>query len=194
MKNLRTVLCTSLLFAAMACPSGSEQQETSYRSRLGEVDALLAKAGAADKIELTKTKAEIEKGYLALPKESAARGDGLGKLNQALHAAVAAYTPKVAAAEKASSDGLFQSSIAALVGHWRGGAVDVVIDTEGGIAYKKELANSSKSLNGKISKIDQGSFEAGVFGITTTFQLNQRPHQDGGVWKMVLDGTELTRQ
>ncbi len=173
-----------------ACGSAIEQQESSYKHRVGKVEELAAKASPATKKALTDRRDAIAKSYAALPADKAARSEGLGKLNQELNKVLEEYQAKVDEEAKSATD----KAAADLAGHWAGGGIDLVIEPGGGAVYKKERGGSKTTLTGKLGKVTDTSFDITVIAISTTFKLDKRPHQEGGVWKMTVDGTELTKQ
>lgn len=179
-----------LALAVAACGSAIEQQESSYKHRVGKVEELAAKASPATKKALTDRRDAIAKSYAALPADKAARSEGLGKLNQELNKVLEEYQAKVDEEAKAATD----KAAADLAGHWVGGGIDLLIEPGGAVAYKKQSAGSSKSITGKLGKVTDTSFDVTVIAASTTFKLDKRPHQEGGAWKMTVDGTELTRQ
>ncbi len=65
-------------------------------------------------------------------------------------------------------------------------------------ALKSQLrqhgASSSKSLSAPIKAFKGDDFVVGVGPMETTFKVSAVPHQDGGNWKMTVDGEELVRR
>lgn len=51
-----------------------------------------------------------------------------------------------------------------------------------------------KSIDGPLKQFEGDNFVVGVGPISTTFLVTAPPHQDGGQWKMTVDGVELTRK
>ena len=52
----------------------------------------------------------------------------------------------------------------------------------------------SKSIKGPLQKFEGNNFVVGALGINTTFVVSDPPHKDStGIWKMTMDGNELTK-
>ena len=49
------------------------------------------------------------------------------------------------------------------------------------------------SVNGPLKKFDGDDFIVGVGPIETAFKVSAVPHQEDGVWKMTVDGVELSK-
>jgi len=86
---------------------------------------------------------------------------------------------------------------AVYAGHWTGTGVMLDIGKDGMINYKKVETSGNRthntSINAPIEEFVADGFNVGVGPITTTFVVQAPPHQDGDVWKMTVDGVELTR-
>lgn len=78
-------------------------------------------------------------------------------------------------------------------GQWRGGGVDLVITADGGVSYRKVSGSSTVEINGPIKGFDGDDFVVGVMVVKTGFDVTAPPHEEGGAWKMTVDGVELTR-
>jgi hypothetical protein len=78
-------------------------------------------------------------------------------------------------------------------GAWKGGPISLVITPEGRAVYKREEGNMSKSIDAPVKEFNGDNFVVGVGFMSTEFKVSAPPHQDGGVWKMTVDGVELTR-
>lgn len=87
-------------------------------------------------------------------------------------------------------------ALSEVVGRWAAAtATDTYaleIRPEGSLHYERQGSMSS-SLDLPITAWREGEFEAGVGFVGTTFHLGVAPHQDGGVWKMTVDGVEYQR-
>jgi len=79
------------------------------------------------------------------------------------------------------------------VGTWVGGPVTLIISADGMLDYKRKNGATSTTLSAPIQQWGEGSLVAGVGPMTRTFIISETPHQDGGVWKMTVDGQPLTR-
>jgi hypothetical protein len=78
-------------------------------------------------------------------------------------------------------------------GEWRGGPISLVITPDGRAAYKREEGNMSKSIDAPIKEFKGDNFVVGVGFMSTEFVVARPPHEEGGAWKMTVDGIELTR-
>ena len=198
--RFRPVVAFAVLLGA-CLGSGLQQQESSYRSRLEELDKLAQRGDAELKAAITVRKQGLVETYQGLPADKNQRGDGLGRLNQQLHAAIAELTRQVEAQEaarKASAAGAAtaerQRLLDQLAGSWKGGGMDLSIDPGGKASYHRTSGGSEKSAEAPIKEIDPKGFTIGAFGLSTRFRIDALPHQEGGAWKMTVDGVELTRQ
>jgi hypothetical protein len=83
------------------------------------------------------------------------------------------------------------------IGRWQGETVTLNISPNGDVDYKQSIIEGSntrnRSVTGPIKSFDGDSFNVGVLGINTTFNVQRPPQQDGGGWTMVLDGELLRR-
>lgn len=80
------------------------------------------------------------------------------------------------------------------VGVWTSQDVMLSISEGGKVSYKKENGGTSTEINAPIQKFEGDNFVVGALGINTTFVVSETPHQDStGVWKMTVDGIELSR-
>ncbi len=85
------------------------------------------------------------------------------------------------------------------IGEWRaslpGGSFQLSIGSDGSVNYERKEGNKSKSISGgKISKFEGDDFVVKVLLISSTFKVTVPPHQDGRVWKMTVDGVEVSRR
>ncbi|MSP60705.1 MAG: hypothetical protein EXR72_10260 [Myxococcales bacterium] len=81
----------------------------------------------------------------------------------------------------------------AYVGNWKGVGIDLTVTADGGLSYKKVSGGGTKSLNAPIKEWTGNDFSAGFGPLTTTFKVDKVPWQEGGQWKMVVDGNELVK-
>ena len=80
------------------------------------------------------------------------------------------------------------------VGLWTSLEVRLFIHANGRVEYEKNTGGSKKSISAPIQKFEGNNFVVGALGINTTFVVSETPHRDSsGVWKMTVDGVELTR-
>ena len=81
------------------------------------------------------------------------------------------------------------------VGTWESATMSLVITPEGRVVYKHAPnANTSKSLDAPIKAFEGNDMVVGVGPLTTRFVLALPPHEEDGVWKMTVDGEQLTRR
>ena len=82
---------------------------------------------------------------------------------------------------------------AAYVGEWQQKNMYLLITLEGQLKYKRVDGGSTTSMDVPIQRFDGNNIEAGIGPMSTVFVVSKPPYQDGGKWKMVVDGVELTR-
>ena len=82
---------------------------------------------------------------------------------------------------------------AAYVGEWQEKSMYLVITQDGSVNYKRLKGGGTTSVNGPIKAFTGNNFEVGVGPMSTTFVVSKPPYQEGGQWRMVVDGVELTR-
>nr|WP_298142097.1 hypothetical protein [uncultured Pseudomonas sp.] len=83
---------------------------------------------------------------------------------------------------------------AAYVGEWQAPAMYLLITQDGSVRYKRLKSGATTSVEGPIKGFVGDNLEVGIGPMATTFVVSQPPHQDGGQWKMTVDGVELSRQ
>jgi len=85
----------------------------------------------------------------------------------------------------------------AYVGDWQGKAMRLSIAQNGQIEYKRDQPGKTVNVNIELVRFDGDNFEAGAntawFKVSSTFVVSKPPYRDGGKWKMVVDGVELTK-
>ena len=80
------------------------------------------------------------------------------------------------------------------VGYWKSSEMELSISKGGRVEYKRYSGGASKSISAPIQKFEGNNFVVGALGINTTFVVSVTPHQDStGIWKMTVDGVEVTR-
>lgn len=79
-----------------------------------------------------------------------------------------------------------------LVGAWSGDGVVLTITSAGMVHYEKH-ATGDVEINGPVSDWFDTAFVVGVFGIGTTFHIDEAPHAVGAGWQTTIDGAVLTR-
>jgi hypothetical protein len=81
----------------------------------------------------------------------------------------------------------------AYAGEWKGGSISLVIMPGGRVVYERKEGNMSKSLDAPLKEFKGDNFIVGVGFMNTEFVVASPPHEVAGVWKMTVDGVELTR-
>jgi hypothetical protein len=81
----------------------------------------------------------------------------------------------------------------AYVGEWHGRAMGLLITRDGSVAYKRIKQGITTSINGPLRRFEGDDFIVGLPLLSTKFEVSKTPFQEAGVWKMVVDGVELTR-
>ena len=82
---------------------------------------------------------------------------------------------------------------AAYVGEWRSTIMALSITQGGSVSYRRREGNKRTSINAPLKSFKGNDFEVGVGPASTVFVVSVTPHIDGGVWKMTVDGVELSR-
>ena len=81
----------------------------------------------------------------------------------------------------------------AYAGQWRSTTMSLLITESGNVNYRRVDGGMSKSINGPVQAFEGDNFVVGVGPIKTTFVVSMPPHEDGGAWKMTVDGVALTK-
>ncbi|MBU0552995.1 hypothetical protein KKF91_05290 [Myxococcota bacterium] len=82
---------------------------------------------------------------------------------------------------------------ASYAGRWRAPGMDLRIYPNGRVEYARQKANGTSKVSAPILEFEGDSFKVGAFIFSTTFEVERAPYQDGGVWRMTIDGVDLTR-
>ena len=82
----------------------------------------------------------------------------------------------------------------AYVGTWHGKDMRLSLSKDGKIAYKREQENKKVDLSIDLLGFKGNDFDAGWGFVRSTFVVSKPPHREGKVWKMTVDGVELTRE
>jgi hypothetical protein len=82
---------------------------------------------------------------------------------------------------------------AAYVGDWRGPNMTLVLTKDGTVSYKRLKGTTTTSINAPLRRFEGDNFVVGIPFFSSTFEVSKPPYQEGGSWKMVVDGVELTR-
>ena len=79
------------------------------------------------------------------------------------------------------------------VGDWRAQNMTLQISAEGYVSYERREGNNTTTINAPIQSVDGDDFIVGVGPFKTKFAVSKPPHLEGNVWKMTVDGVELSR-
>ena len=82
---------------------------------------------------------------------------------------------------------------AAYVGEWKSEGMSLLITRDGSIRYQRMRKGASTSINAPLKAFRGDDFDVGIGPMTTTFTVSSPPRQVDGIWKMTVDGVELTR-
>lgn len=81
----------------------------------------------------------------------------------------------------------------AYVGEWEEATMYLLITQDGSILYNRIKDGATTSVEGPLKGFDGDDFEAGIGPLSTVFVVSKPPFQEEDVWKMVVDGVELTK-
>jgi len=199
---LRPLLAGLALLAVLACSgilgTPQEQLEWGYTWEVEALDELAARSESNPVLqeEVRKAMAEFEVEYAALPTSGTEREDALGGLNTRMQDTVDGFEVRVDALEE-EAEATEARAIAAhrrsFNGTWQGGGVTITIEPGGQVKYENTAGAVDKSIDAPIQDFRQDAFVVGFLWITTTFQVDEAPHEVDGVWRMTLDGVALER-
>ncbi|NVJ61114.1 MAG: hypothetical protein HWE27_12035 [Gammaproteobacteria bacterium] len=79
------------------------------------------------------------------------------------------------------------------VGQWHSKEMGLVILRDGTVSYKRIKNGGTVSVNGPLQEFIGDDFTVGILFMTTRFQVTKPPRKIDGVWKMTVDGVELTK-
>jgi hypothetical protein len=82
----------------------------------------------------------------------------------------------------------------AYVGSWKGKDMQLALTKEGKITYKRVQEKKKVDLSIDLLGFNGNNFDAGWGFVRSTFVVSKPPHREGKVWKMTVDGVELTRE
>jgi hypothetical protein len=83
---------------------------------------------------------------------------------------------------------------AAYVGEWRAPSMALLITQDGTIRFARKVKGVSRSMKGPLKGFDGDNFVVGIGPASSTFSVSVAPHRDGDVWKMTVEGVELTKR
>jgi hypothetical protein len=79
------------------------------------------------------------------------------------------------------------------VGAWSGPGIVLSISQEGRVVYRQGTDTFKKKISAPLKEFKGDNFVVGVGPAETTFVVTAPPRQVAGVWRMTVDGVELTR-
>ena len=79
------------------------------------------------------------------------------------------------------------------VGEWKSKEMYMLILADGSLRYQRLKGGGTVEVSGPIKEFQGDNIVVGIGFITTTFEVSTPPHEEDGVWKMVVDGVELVR-
>lgn len=79
------------------------------------------------------------------------------------------------------------------VGEWQSQTMSLLITQDGSVVYNRLQEGVTKSIDAPLKGFIGNDFEVGIGPMTTTFVVSVAPHQENGVWKMTVDGVEITK-
>jgi hypothetical protein len=82
---------------------------------------------------------------------------------------------------------------AAYVGEWQDKNMYLLITQEGSVKYKRLQNGGTTSIDAPLQGFKGNDFDVGVGAMATTFVVSKPPFQEDEVWKMVVDGQQLTK-
>lgn len=82
---------------------------------------------------------------------------------------------------------------AAYVGEWKSPGMYLLLLQDGSVQYNRIKSGVTTSVNGPLHSFEGDNFLVGIGAWKTTFVVSKPPYEEGGTWKMVVDGVELTK-
>lgn len=82
---------------------------------------------------------------------------------------------------------------AAYAGEWSGPGMSLTITAGGSVSYVRREGTSRVRINAPVKEFQGDNFIVGLGPAVTTFVVTAPPRQEAGVWRMTVDGVELTR-
>ena len=82
----------------------------------------------------------------------------------------------------------------AYVGEWGSPAMSLLITRDGSVKYRRIQGGATTSVSGPLQKFEGDDFHVGIAMMSTRFVVSKAPVQENGIWKMVVDGEQLTRR
>lgn len=81
----------------------------------------------------------------------------------------------------------------AYVGRWEADGMSLLITRDGSVSYKRLRKGASIKMDAPLKAFHGDDFEVGIGPMTTSFRVSSPPRKIDGVWRMTVDGVELTR-
>ncbi len=69
----------------------------------------------------------------------------------------------------------------------------LLILADGSVSYNRLKKGVTTSVNGPLQKFDGDDFIVGISFFKTRFVVSTPPYKQEGVWRMMVDGVELTK-
>jgi len=82
----------------------------------------------------------------------------------------------------------------AYVGEWRAPAMAILITQDGEVRHARKENGKSKSMKAPLKRFEGDNFVVGLGPVSTIFAVSVAPHEEAGVWRMTVEGVELTRK
>ncbi|MCC7539254.1 MAG: hypothetical protein IT379_23730 [Deltaproteobacteria bacterium] len=191
----RVVLLAWVSGVAACCfPSSDEMVASKYTEHQTTLDSLSRSADEATRAQIATKKAEFAREHGALPASGEARTTQLQALNARMYQYIQSIEGPIRAREQAATQADLATFRPLLNGTWVGGGITLTIDPGGSVAYRKQEGATNRTVNGPLSRFDRRGFDVNIIVSTVNFRIDRGPEQVGGVWKMTVDGVELTRQ
>ncbi len=80
------------------------------------------------------------------------------------------------------------------VGRWSGKDMSLTIRQGGKVTYRRKKGMSSTKIDAPLMKFEGNDFIVGFWKFKTAFVVSEPPHEENGVWKMTVNGVELTKK
>jgi hypothetical protein len=184
-----------VLLSLAVLAGGCKFDEGYFNRRIEELDQIAAKAGPETRKKIEQKKTELRQAFDRLPAEG--RSAALHELGKRAKAAVGEAEKLLAGeaeAAKRVEAAKLQEYRKLFVGTWKGKGMHLAISPAGSVHYERGQGGAmSRKVTAPITEFQRGHFKVGFMGITTTFRIDQPPREVDGVWKMKVDGVELTR-
>lgn len=81
----------------------------------------------------------------------------------------------------------------AYVGYWAGEGMTLQISRDGRVTFKRFKQGASTKIDAPLKAFIGDDFEVGIGPMATVFEVSSPPREIDGVWRMTVDGVELTR-